>query len=65
VAASKRLFKRKEAAELLSVSQNTVIRYVALGRLIETRIPSGRGHRSMPRYREDHIEAFRRSGYTR
>ncbi len=61
IATKQTLFSRKEAAEIAGVSHDTLERAVKNGVLRETRLPSGRGYRSIPRYSLDAIEAFTKS----
>lgn len=62
--ADRKLLKRKQAAEFLGVSYQTIIAAVKTKKLRETRIPSARGFRSMPRYAQRDLDAYVASGYT-
>ena len=56
-------FTRKQTAQMLGISQSTLIRYADARIIRETRLPSPTGARSIPRYSRDAINAFRESGY--
>ena len=63
MAGSKKLLTRKQAAERCGLSYRSIQYAVAHKKLRETRVPSVRGARSIPRYAERDVEAFIASGF--
>jgi hypothetical protein len=59
-----KLYTRKDVAGILRCHPRTVVNYVKARRITETRLPSGRGVRALPRYTKAAILAFLASGYT-
>jgi hypothetical protein len=62
--ADDRLYTRQDVARILGCTARTVVNYANTKQLEETRIPSGRGVRALPRYTKAAILAFIAGGYT-